>query len=61
MIAVPLVLEECAREELEMLLRASLALVALLTRNRTVLLTAAGLAHAEVCCRVGVSGPTVLT
>ena len=56
-----MVLEECAREELEMLLRASLALVALLTRNRTVLLTAAGLAHAEVCCRVGVSGPTVLT
>ena len=61
MSAVPLVLKEGDREKLEAVLRASTAPVALVMRTRIVLLAAEGLANAEICRRVGVSGPTVLT
>ena len=59
--AVPLVLKEGDRQKLEAVLRASTAPVALVMRTRIVLLAAEGLANAEICRRVGVSGPTVLT
>ena len=61
MIAVALVLKDGDREKLEAVLRASTAPVALVMRTRIVLLAAEGLANAEICRRVGVSGPTVLT
>lgn len=59
--AVPLVLKEGDKEKLEAVLRASTAPVALVMRTWIVLLAAEGLANAEICRRVGVSGPTVLT
>ena len=56
-----MVLKEGDRQKLEAVLRASTAPVALVMRTWIVLLAADGLANAEICRRVGVSGPTVLT